>query len=129
MHIRVEDHAAVLDLLGAVPPHQVEHGRVHAQLFEDFRFEEPLTDDGGEVFHAREQPEPFLEPFLFGATGQSVFAQDPVDEPADLLDVGVDVEPDRLQMFAGALVAAGVHRLLADEPGHLFAQALVVDRG
>ena len=37
VHVGVVDDAAVLDLLGAVPAHQVQHHRMHAALLEDCR--------------------------------------------------------------------------------------------
>ena len=94
----------MFDFLCAMPFDKIQHHRVHPHLLEMVGIEQPLAQDGGEVFHCRKQRQPLTQPRMLGPAGQTVIAQDAVDNEIEALQSRFDLDPLRDQMLANPLM-------------------------
>ncbi|MDT4821957.1 hypothetical protein FQZ97_551480 [compost metagenome] len=132
VHMQVVGHAAVLHFFGTVPAQQVEHHRVGG--VQAGSGDDPVAQHAGEMLHGGDQPDPLAQPPGLQAAGEGVLAQGVVaehllEQPVDALGEGRGVDAVALQVrHQGAVVGAGVLRLLAHEAAYVLLQALVGDQ-
>ena len=118
---------AVLDLLAAVPPEQVDHRRVGVVVVPR-AVQREVTHHGGVVLDRRDHPQPVAEVIesalrIGGRRWREHLSEDVLDLVEHRL--GIDAVDDHV-LEQHLLVDFGVHGLLADEAAHVVGQLRVL---